>query len=195
MIKQSPHLEPRFQRPLPVSLSWETKLKLEALATMLQQPTSAVLERAVLTYITSLPEADRKLVQSLATRARQSLSLHSESENGGVQTSKTVNGKEFRYRGSIDDGLEILFENSQPLRITCESIHRIKEEIESRKGRALMGAIFSPLMPNSIGEAIQKKYKLTPINLSYVVPLLRERNLVQALKEGRNWYVEAVQKP
>jgi len=58
-----------------------------------------------------------------------------------------------------------------------------------------MGAIFSPLMPNSIGEAIQKKYKLTPINLSYVVPLLRERNLVQALKEGRNWYVEAVQKP
>ena len=48
-------------------------------------------------------------------------------------------------------------------------------------------------MPNSIGEAIQKKHRLTPINLSYVVPLLSERNLVRAFKEGRNWYVEAVQ--
>ena len=174
-------------------LSLETKLKLDALATMLQQSTSTVLERAILTYIASLPEADRVLVQSLATRARQSLSLHSESGNGGMRISETVSGKEFRYRGSIEDGVEILFESSQPLRITSESIHRIKEEIDSRKGRALMGAIYSPLMPNSIGEAIQKKHRLTPINLSYVVPLLSERNLVRAFKEGRNWYVEAVQ--
>jgi hypothetical protein len=185
--------EPRFQRPVPASLSLETKLKLEALATMLQQPTSAVLERAILTYISSLPEPDRALVQSLATRARQSLSLQSESGNGGMRTSETVTGKEFRFRGSLEDGLEILFENSQPLRITSENIQRIKEEIENRKGRALMGAIYSPLMPNSIGEAIQKKHRLTPINLSYVIPLLIERNLVRAFKEGRNWYVEAVQ--
>jgi len=54
-----------------------------------------------------------------------------------------------------------------------------------------MGAIYSPLMPHSIGEGIKKKYGLTPINLSYVVPLLRERKLVKAFKKGRNWYVEA----
>jgi hypothetical protein len=54
-----------------------------------------------------------------------------------------------------------------------------------------MGAIYSPLMPHSIGEGIQKKYGLTPINLSYVVLLLRERKLVNAFKKGPNWYVEA----
>ena len=58
-----------------------------------------------------------------------------------MRISETVSGKEFRYRGSIEDGVEILFESSQPVRITSESIHRIKGEIDSRKGRALMGAI------------------------------------------------------
>jgi hypothetical protein len=58
-----------------------------------------------------------------------------------------------------------------------------------------MGANFSPLVPNSIGEAIQRKHKLTPINLSYVVPLMRERGLVRAYKEGRNWIVEAITAP
>jgi hypothetical protein len=54
-----------------------------------------------------------------------------------------------------------------------------------------MGAIYSPLMPNSIGEAIYKKYKRSPIVLSYVIPLLQQRNEVRAFKEGRNWLVEA----
>src|SRR6266542_4379907 len=102
---------PRFARPIPVSLSLDTKLKLEALATILQQTTSAVLERAVLTYVTSLPDVDRALVHSLATRARQSLSVHARSETEGMRTSTTVNGSEFSYRGSIDDGLEIVFKN------------------------------------------------------------------------------------
>ncbi len=181
--------EPRFPRPIPISLSLETKLKLDALATMLQQPISSVVERGILAYISSLPEVDRALVHSLATRARQSVSLHSESENVGIRSSSTVSGKPFSYKGSIDGDLEILFQNSPALRITREGISQIRKEIKRRK-LALMGAIYSPLMPNSIGEAIQTKHGLTPINLSYVIPLLRERKLVRAFKEGRNWYVE-----
>jgi hypothetical protein len=46
-------------------------------------------------------------------------------------------------------------------------------------------------MPTSIGEAIYQKYKLSPINLSYVMPLLQENKELRAFKEGRNWYVEA----
>ena len=112
--------------------------------------------------------------------------------NGGLKTSHTVNTKEFSYRGSIDSKVEVVFKNSQPLRISRESIELITKEIESRGGPTLMGAIFSPLMPNSLGKAIQEKYRLSPITLSYVIPLLRERGLVKAFKNGRNWYVEAV---
>jgi hypothetical protein len=182
-----------FERLMSGSLSGETKLKVEALSTMLQEPIAVVLERAVLAYVASLPSADRDLIQSLTTRARQSLSTRSNgSDNEQTRTSRTVTDKEFVYKGSIDEGLEVLFDNSQSLRVTRESIERIREEILRRQGPALMGAIYSPLMPNSLGEAIQKKYRLSPINLSYVVPLLRERDEVQVFKKGRNWYVEPV---
>jgi hypothetical protein len=107
---------------------------------------------------------------------------------------KTVSGKEFFYREMVVGGIEVLFENSQPMKITRESIDRIRQEIIGRQGPALMGAIFSPLMPHSIGEAIQQKYKLSPINLSYVVPLLCKRNEIRAYKSGRNWYVQAISK-
>jgi hypothetical protein len=183
----------RSARSSAILLSLDAKLKVDALATMHQKSAAAIIESAVLAYVAALPDADRTLVESLAARAKQSLASRRDGSDGdGLRTSKTVNGKEFTYRGSIDSGIEVLFENSQPLRITHESINRIKQEIVRRKGPALMGAIYSPLMPNSIGEAIQQKYKLTPINLSYVIPLLCERNEVRAFKEGRNWYVQAV---
>jgi hypothetical protein len=44
------------------------------------------------------------------------------------------------------------------------------------------GRILFPLMPNSIGEEIQRKHKLTPINLSYVVPILRDNGIIRAFK-------------
>jgi predicted transcriptional regulator len=187
--------DPRSLRPVAVSLSLDAKLKLDALSTMLQQPNSTILERAISTFVGSLTDADQELVESLAMRARQSLFQQSAASDGSILTSNTVTGKDFRFRGSLDDGLEVFFENSQPLRVTRESIDLIRKEIESRKGPALMGANFSPLVPNSIGEAIQRKHKLTPINLSYVVPLMRERGLVRAYKEGRNWIVEAITAP
>ncbi|HEV2202181.1 MAG TPA: hypothetical protein VGR73_20365 [Bryobacteraceae bacterium] len=184
-----------MQRSAPVTLSLETKLRLEALAAIHQQPAFAILERALLAYVASLPGADRGLVESLAARARQSLSSQTEAGGSAVRNSETVTGKEFKYRGSIDSGLEILFERSQPLRITRESIDKIRAEIMKRKGPALMGAIYDPLMPNSIGKAIMDDYKLTPIVLSYVIPLLAERKEVRAFKGGRNWYVEALASP
>ena len=163
---------------------------------MHQKSAASIVESAVLSYVASLPEGDRTLVESLAARARRSLSSQrGGADIGSLRTSKTVKGKEFTYKGSLDSGIEVYFENSQPLRITHVSINRIREEIVKRKGPALMGAIYSPLMPSSIGEAIQQKYKLTPINLSYVIPLLRENNEVRAFKEGRNWYVDAMSKP
>lgn len=180
---------------MPVSFTLLTKLKIEALETILQQPTSVVLERAVLSFIDALPNGDRSLVQSLATRALESVQQSSKAEPNAkaIHGCNTVSGKQFRYRGSLEEGIEILFDNSQPLRITRESVDLIRQEIEGRKGPALMGAIFSPLMPHSIGKAIQEKHKLSPINLSYVVPLLRERGVIRAFKEGRNWYVEAAE--
>lgn len=184
-----------FQRPMPVSFTLLTKLKIEALETILQQPTSVVLEKAVLSFIEALPNGDRSLVQSLATRALESVQQSSQAEPNtkAIRVCNTVSGKQFRYRGSLEEGIETLFDNSQPLRITRENIDLIRQEIESRKGPALMGAIFAPLMPHSIGKAIQEKYRLSPINLSYVVPLLRERGLIRTFKESRNWYIEAIE--
>jgi hypothetical protein len=194
MIKpQSPAAELRNQRPLSVPFTLATKLKIEALETILQQPASTILETAVRAFIAALPDADRKLVESLASRALESVQQSSQAETAAkrVRVCSTVSGSHFEYTGSLDEGIEVLFQKSRPLRITRESIGLIRQEIAQRKGPALMGAIFSPLMPNSIGEAIQKKHRLTPINLSYVIPLLRERGVVRAFKEGRNWYVAA----
>jgi hypothetical protein len=190
---ESLHAELRNQRPLSIAFTLATKLKIEALETILQRPASTILENAVQAFIAALPDGDRKLVGSLATRALESVQQSSEAETAArpMRLCNTVNGKQFNYTGSLDEGISVMFEKSRPLRITRESMDRIRQEIEHRKGPALMGAIYSPLMPNSIGEAIQRKYKLTPINLSYVVPLLREHGIVRAFKEGRNWYVAA----
>ena len=186
------HIDSPPARPISVALSLTTRLRLQAIETILQQSTSVVLQRAIEDFIEHLPDHDRALIKALTTRALNSLQKRADDDTPREEsTGRTVNGKPFRYRGSIDDGLEILFENSQPLRITKASIDKIREEIADRKGPALMGAIFSPLMPDSIGEAIQTKHKLTPINLSYVVPLLQEQRLVNAFKEGRNWYIAA----
>jgi hypothetical protein len=179
-------------RPLSVVLPLTTRLGLQAIETILQQNTATVLQRAIEDFIGNLPNHDRSLIGAMTTRALNSLQDRITSDTPHAEnTSRTVNGKPFKYRGSLDEGLEIFFENSQPLRITKANIDKIRKEINDRKGPALMGAIYSPLMPNSIGEAIQTKYKLTPINLSYVVPLLQERHLVNAFKDGRNWYITA----
>jgi hypothetical protein len=190
----SPEVEFRGQRPVSVTFTLPTKLRIDALEAILQQPASTILENAVLAFVAALPDCDRSLVESLATRALKSVQQSSKTDAAArpVQVCDTVNGKQFRYTGSLDDGIEVLFEKSR-LRITRESIGLIRREIEQRKGPALMGAIFSPLMPNSIGEAIKMKHKLTPINLSYVVPLLCRRGAVRAFKEGHSWYVDAVE--
>jgi len=190
---QSLRPELRNQRPLSVAFTLSTKLRIEALETILQRPTSTILEDAVQGLIAALPEGDRNLVESLAGRALESVRRSSQADKatGRVRACTTVSGKRFEYTGSLDAGIEVQFPSSRPLRITREGIYHIRREIEQRKGPVLMGAIFSPLMPNSIGEAIQRKYKLTPINLSYVVPLLRELGVVRAFKEGRSWYVAA----
>jgi hypothetical protein len=158
---------------------------------MFGEPADKVIAHAVAALMKELPAANRHTAESFIALARQSLPsgapLHQT-----AKTAKTVNGKEFTYTGTIDEGIVVQFDKSQPLRISREAIDSIRREIVTREGPALMGAIFSPLMPRSIGEAIQTKYKLSPIMLSYVIPLLRDRGEVQVFKNGRNWYVRAV---
>jgi len=192
MKDMAQQIDSPLTRPLSVALPLTTRLRLQAVETILQRPTSAVLQKAIEEFIDHLPDHDRALIDAMTTRAHNSLQDRTmNNPTREENTGRTVNGKPFRYRGSIDEGLEILFDNSQPLRITKANIDKIKKEITDRNGPALMGAIYSPLMPNSIGEAIQTKHKLTPINLSYVVPLLQEQHLIRAFKEGRNWYITA----
>src|SRR5258708_33781946 len=114
-----------FQGPMPVSFTLLTKLKIEALEAILQQPTSVVLEKAVLSFIEALPNGDRSLVQSLATRALESVQQSSQAEPNtkAIRVCNTVSGKQFRYRGSLEEGIETLFDNSQPLRITRTNIY------------------------------------------------------------------------
>src|SRR5260370_16748160 len=89
-----------FQRPMPVSFTLLTKLKIEALETILQQPTSVVLERAVLSYIEALPNGDRSLVQSLATRALESVQQSNQAEPNTktIRVCNTVSGNHSRHR-------------------------------------------------------------------------------------------------
>ena len=171
---------------------------LEALETLLRVPVNRIIEAALETYVAKLPERDQQLLESLVTRASEhEVAAQSSAGVAGseVNEAQTVKGKSFRYRGSLDDGLEVRFENSQPLRILPESIAKIRKEIRDRRGPAMMGAIFAPLLARSIGEAISRKHGISPINLSYVVPLLVKNGEIRAFKEGRYWMVCPVMKP
>ncbi len=86
--------------------------------------------------------------------------------------SKTVTGVDFKYTGSLDSGLVVHFEKSV-LKITPEIVKVIRDEI-SKRSPVLMGACRKPRVPNSIGETLWTKCKVSPQVMSYVVPLLVE---------------------
>ncbi len=180
-----------------VAFSLRSRLTLEALETLLRIPANRIVESALEAYVAGLPEADKRLLESLVSRASEhEAALESSTKTRGseVHEGQTVKGKSFNYRGSLDEGLVILFENSQPLKIPPESIAKIRTEIRERRGPALMGAIFAPLLPGSIGEAVARKHGISPINLSYVVPLLVNSGEVHAFKKGRYWMVSPAAK-
>lgn len=87
-----------------------------------------------------------------------------------VKSSKTVQGKPFKYEGSLDEGLTIHFKSSS-LKISPEIIRVIRHELSVRSP-VRMGANRKPLVANSIGETIRENYKASPQIMSYVVPLL-----------------------
>ncbi|MGA3040614.1 MAG: hypothetical protein ABSF54_07485, partial [Bryobacteraceae bacterium] len=101
---QSLRPELRNQRPLSVAFTLSTKLRIEALETILQRPTSTILEDAVQGLIAALPEGDRNLVESLAGRALESVRRSSQADKatGRVRACTTVSGKRFEYTGSLD---------------------------------------------------------------------------------------------
>lgn len=125
-------------------------------------------------FIKNLPDHGRVLIQELTTRALKGLQDQTADEIPRAECiDRTVSGKPFRYRGSIAEGLEIHFKNSQPLRITKASIDKIIKEIADDTNQT---------------QALSH-------HLSYVVPLLQEQKLVNAFKEGRGvrrrWRTEA----
>jgi hypothetical protein len=180
-------------KSITIALPFTTRVQLEALQTLLQIPTARVLEQAVSELLRSLPDEDRNLVESLASRARivknHLTSRANTVEDASVKQAATVTGKTFKYTGSLETGLIVHFANSNPIKISAESVQRIRDKISSLSP-VLMGAIYSPLMPNSLGKAIKEEHQLTPITLSYVVPLLEHEKFCRTYKEGRNWIVE-----
>ncbi|MDP3001063.1 MAG: hypothetical protein Q8N47_26510 [Bryobacterales bacterium] len=143
-----------------------------------------------MTLLESLPQEDRNAVEVLARRAELNTSLQS-SETGSIgltQSSKTVKDVPFSYTGSLDTGLVVHHERSTT-RISAETIQRIRDEIESRQSPVKMGACNKPLIPDSVGEAMNMRYKTAPQNLSYVVPLLEEQGAIATRKEGRYWMI------
>ena len=183
-------------RTVSVPVSRQAKVQIEALQTLLQIPAARILECALQALLGSLPTKDQQLVTELVDRsldAHQNVNPRSSaSENAEPKEANTVTGKIFKYLGSLSDGLTIVFDNSNPMEISAEKIALIKAEIARRKGPVLMGAIYSPLMPNSLGEAISKRHGITPITLSYVVPLLQQARFCRTWKKGRAWVIETV---
>lgn len=89
-----------------------------------------------------------------------------------MKKAQTVRGVPFKYEGSLQDGLTILFKTTT-LKISTNLIQVIRREISSRSP-VRMGANRKPLVLDSVGETIREKHKASPQIMSYVVPLLVE---------------------
>lgn len=91
-----------------------------------------------------------------------------------MATSKTVMGKRFKYRGTLDTGLSIDFGDSgADWVIPVEVIEIIKSEI-NRRSPVLMGASRKPLLKDSVGETLYREHGFSPAAMTYVLPLLVE---------------------
>jgi len=88
--------------------------------------------------------------------------------------SKTVMGKRFKYRGSLDAGISVQFDDTgADWFIPAEVIEIIKAQIAERSP-VLMGASRRPLVKDSVGETLYREYGFSPAAMTYVLPLLVE---------------------
>jgi hypothetical protein len=85
---------------------------------------------------------------------------------------KTVTGKGFEYSGSLASGLVVHHQRTQT-KVPLKVIEVIRKEIDKRSP-VLMGACLKPLVPDSVGETLQLKHRVSPQIMSYVLPLLIE---------------------
>ena len=91
-----------------------------------------------------------------------------------MATCKTVMGKRFKYRGSLDNGISVDFgDTGTDWFIPAEIIEVIKLEIASRSP-VLMGASRRPLVRDSVGEVLYREHEFSPAAMTYVLPLLIE---------------------
>lgn len=93
-----------------------------------------------------------------------------------MKQTKTLMGVEFKYEGSLDNGL-IIYKNIS-IGISKNIVNAIKSEI-TRRSPVLMGACRDNPSKNSIGESL-KMQGYSPQNLSYVIPLLIEEGFCAA---------------
>ena len=88
--------------------------------------------------------------------------------------SKTVMGKRFNYRGSLETGISVRFDDGgADWVIPAEVIEVIKTQIADRSP-VLMGASRRPLVKDSVGETLFREYGFSPAAMTYVLPLLVE---------------------
>jgi hypothetical protein len=88
--------------------------------------------------------------------------------------SKTVMGKRFKYRGSLEKGISIDFgDTGADWFIPPQIIEIIKAQIAERSP-VLMGASRKPLLKDSVGETLYRDHGFSPAAMTYVLPLLVE---------------------
>ncbi len=91
-----------------------------------------------------------------------------------MSTSTTVMGKMFHYRGSLEKGVHVVFDDTgKDWFIPSEIIDVIKAEIAERSPVA-MGASRRPLLKDSVGETLYREHDFSPLAMTYILPLLIE---------------------
>jgi hypothetical protein len=181
------------QRGASLQIPPHTRVRLESLATLMQVTGATVVERSLEALLRTMLTDDRNIVDLLTCRALQNAGEQGQAANGRSQNvfeARAVKGRPFKYTGSLKTGLEVFFPNSPSLKVSAESIRLIREEVDAHRGSVRMGACLKPLVADSVGEAIYCKHKLTPIHLSFVIPLMESEGSCSTRKEGRNWLVE-----
>lgn len=106
----------------------------------------------------------------------------------------TFTGKKFLYEGSINSSVIVypLYGSGQrtgsKIYIDKKIVDLTKSAIEN-KSEIPMGACYDNPSPNSLGELLYKK-KISPLLLSYILPLLEEEGYITHYKEGRGFWVK-----
>ncbi len=103
----------------------------------------------------------------------------------GMRRLQTLTGKPFKYEGNFIEGITAYVgEHGSRMVIKSGTIERARLAIQENPDGILMGPNRTDPPPNSLGAMLQRE-GITPQQLCYLIPLLKEDKFCDAFREKK----------